>query len=522
MKAFLDRYGARVKGVISGWDRLVFRGTLRWLSTAAGLSTYLHGRNILLKDFKDWVGDLTLRVRRSCDAVAEDLGIRAIYLRSPGTDKEELARTIAKESGIKEGPICMFSVVQPSLSPTVVGNAQSRKLEVAMRSRRCVWVYFYFNDPQCGFGHVRLETWLPFTIKACLNGRHWLERDLLRERVSYIKEGNCFRTIEDVARAQELANAQLRTDWPELLNGLAQTYFPVMRDLFRERPVDYYWSADATEWATDVMFRNTHDLDRLFPMLARHGLIVSDSANVMRFLGKISHEAQLPAKTAGEVRGDRLRRYEGLCVKHRVGRNSVKMYNKAGNVLRTETTINDTRMFKTFRQANDDSSREPDWLPMRKGVADLQRRSRISQASNERYLKMLAACPAEATFIEIVGEVGYPVRCKGRRVRALNPSGKTDMGLLRFLMQGEWAVDGFRNRDLVSWLDAEAEKLPPVERKRATARASRLLLILRAHGLIRKVTKTHRYQVTEKGMRVASLIVATSTVQAGELMQKAA
>jgi hypothetical protein len=45
---------------------------------------------------------------------------------------------------------------------------------------------------------------------------------------------------------------------------------------------------------------------------------------------------------------------------------------------------------------------------------------------------------------------------------------------------------------------------------------------MRTHGLIRKVTKTHRYPVTPKGQRVAALMISTSTVQAQELMQKGA
>ncbi len=308
MQVFLNRYGARVKGVLSGWDRLAFRGTLRWLATTVGLSSYLSCQNILLKDFSDWAQFLTKQIRRSCEAVADGLGIRTEYLRTSSTDKEALARRIAKEDGIKEGPICMLSVVEPSYSPTVVGNKETQQLEVAMRQRKCVWIYFYFNDPRVGLGHVRLESWLPFTIKGCLNGRHWLERDLLRSGIKYIKQDNCFRWIADTQRAQELANEQLRTNWAGLLDGFRQTFFPVMSGLLGQGRVDYYWSADATEWATDIMFGKTSDLDRLFPMLARYGLTVSDSTSVMRYLGKIPGDAALPAKVAGEVRGDRRKR----------------------------------------------------------------------------------------------------------------------------------------------------------------------------------------------------------------------
>ena len=522
MKVFLNRYGARVKGVLSGWDRLAFRGTLRWLATTAGLSSYLSCQDILLKDFSVWAQFLTKQIRQSCEAVAEGLGIRTEYLRSCATDKEALARRIAEEDGIAEGPICMLSAVEPSYSPTVVGNKESRRLEVAMRQRKCVWIYFYFNDPQVGLGHVRLESWLPFTIKGCLNGRHWLERDLLRSGIKYVKQDNCFRWIADIPRAQELANQQLRTDWPARLDGFVQTFFPVMNGLLGQGRVDYYWSADATEWATDIMFGKTGDLDRLFPMLARYGLTVSDSTSVMRYLGKIPGDAALPAKVAGEVRGDRRKRYEGICVKHRAGGNSVKVYNKAGNVLRTETTINHTRTFKTFRQPDDDAHRKPGWLPMRKGVADLERRSRISQASNERYLDMLAACPTDATFTEVVGTVCQPVIRDGRRARALNPSAESDMHLLRFLTQGQWAIAGLRNRDLVSWLLPSRDNLSPADRKKWSARASRLLRLLRLHGLIQKVGKTHRYHVTPKGRQVAALMISASTVQAQQLMEMAA
>lgn len=288
----------------------------------------------------------------------------------------------------------------------------------------------------------------------------------MQEGIDYLKQDNCFRWIADPERAQTPADAQLRADGPGLFNGWTQTYFPVLQNMPAPNPLDYYWSADETEWATDIMFRNTTALDRLFPMLARHGLIVSDSASVMRYLGRIAAEAALPRRLAGDGRGDRRRRHEGLCVKHRVGRNSVKIYNKAGNVLRTETTLNDPRAFKVFRQPNDDTTPAPGWLPMRKGVADLK--------------------------------------------------------LLRFLAQGQWAVEGLRNRDLARWLDPHAEELSSVDRRKLAARASRVLLILRAHGLIRRAQKTHRYLVTPKGLRVAALMISTATVQAEELMRKAA
>lgn len=522
MRSFVSRYESEVESILSGWDRLAFRGTLRWLSNVGGLSSYLACRHILLKDFRDWALLLTKQVRDSCDSLADELGIRRVYLGSSGEDKERRARDIAAQDGIEQGPICMFSVVEPAHCPTVVGNRKTQRLELTIRSRRCAWVYFYFNDPQLGFGHIRMQSWLPFTIKGCLNGRHWLARSLDQAGIKYVKQDNCFRWISDPERTQALADEQLRTDWPRLFDDMASTYFPAVKTLFTQQAVDYYWSVDESEWATDIAFRNTEQLDRLFPMLAKHGLTVSDSASVMRYLGHIDADAALPKRIAGDLRGDRKRRHEGICVKHRKGRNSVKLYNKAGNVLRTETTINDTRAFKVFRQPDDDTSRSSRWLRMRKGVADLERRAQLSQSSNERYLEALASCPTDLTFIEVVGEVCQQVRYKNRPVRPLNPSAAQDIQLLRFLNQGQWAIEGFRNGDLAHWLESDIEQLEANDRRRLTARVSRQLRILKAHGLIHKVNKTHRYFVTPKGQRVGALVAATLTTQAKALMEAAA
>jgi hypothetical protein len=222
------------------------------------------------------------------------------------------------------------------------------------------------------------------------------------------------------------------------------------------------------------------------------------------------------------VRSDRRTHFEGLCVKHRVGRNSVKTYNKSGNVLRVETTINNTRDFKVCRQPDDDEQRSPKWLPMRKGVADLQRRAHLSQRSNERYLEALSTCESEETLLECISHSCARVADNGRSARALNPYNKSDFHLLKFLTQGQWSINGFRNRDLASWLAPQADQLNPDQRRKLTSRVSRIFVMLKAHGLIHKVAKTHRYQLTNKGRQVSSFVVAASVVQSKELIKMAA
>src|SRR5215207_10406168 len=95
MKEFVQRHAASVIGVLSGFDRLLFRGTLRRLANAGGLGSYLSHVGVLLKDFGDWSMDLTDRLKAASVGVAEAAGRPVRYLPDPSVRKEDVARQIA-------------------------------------------------------------------------------------------------------------------------------------------------------------------------------------------------------------------------------------------------------------------------------------------------------------------------------------------------------------------------------------------------------------------------------------------
>ena len=383
-----DFYTNQIQGAIHGLDRVRFRGTLRWLANAQGLQTFLSHAGILLKDFADLVQAKTRRIRASGDEAACALGIETQYLRSSAVDKEALARQIAAAKNIRHGSLAMFSVVESCVAPGVEGNRATKQLEVRMRPRRCVWGYHYWDDPQVGFGHVRLQTWVPFTAHICLNGRHWLEKQLQHEAIACRQDGNCFPWLENIPRAQVLLQRQLRTAWPKLLDRLVAQTCPDLARILEPLIWQYYWSAEETEYAMDLMYRRAAEVQALYPQLLWEGMRLSDAPSVLRYLGKGQLSAQgkametIPAEIVSKYR----RRQPGVRIKHWVNHNSVKLYNKAGNLLRVETTINNTRPFKVYRRPNDDPQQSRRYLPMRKGVSDLQRRCQVSQRCNERYV----------------------------------------------------------------------------------------------------------------------------------------
>jgi hypothetical protein len=367
-------------------------------------------------------------------------------------------------------------------------------------------------DKNFGLMHARLQTWFPFNIQVCFNGRSWLARQLDKHSLDYEQRENCFAWLEDGQATQTLMDDLLKLNWPRFLNRLALTVNPLYKQILRGYRTDYYWSIYESEWATDILFRSTQALDRIYTPLVRGAISTFSTRNVMRFLGK---KPQGPFRT-GEVITSYLRRPEGIRLKHSVNRNSVKVYNKQGSILRIETTINDPYEFKAYRPKEKDPKGPCDWRYLRKGIADIRRRSEICQGVNNRYLESLASLDTSSPLKQLLGSVCQRKRWKGRSVRALHPWSVPDHELFNVLNRGEFTLNGFRNRDLVTALYPKSLR-SSAARLKASGRVTRHLRLLRAHHIIRKISRTHRYQLTKKGRQIVTAVLCYQNVTLQQL-----
>jgi hypothetical protein len=490
MKRFLERHSSRITGTLSGFDRVLFRGTLRSIAYVNGLEIFLSSQRVLLKDFSAYATNLSERVIEQAKESASKLGRPYQYLPSARESKEELAVQIRERDHIKAGLICVFASVEPCQSFDLKRDRATKHLQLVSKERKCRHLYFYYQDREFGLLHVRLQTWLPFTIQVCLNGREWLARQLDRAGITYTKRDNCFTYISDLKRAQQLLDRLSERKWGKFLDALAQKVNPWIKPRTGLDVRSYYWSVRQGDYATDIMFRSAAKLAEIYPLLLRHAMFEFGSEEVMRFLQRRTNQS-----FAGEASSDFQRRVEGIRVKHRVEENSIKMYDKQGSVLRIETTINNPRRFKVHRSGITRGRKVMKWLPMRKGIADIRRRVALSRAANGRYLEALAVVGLETPSYRLLDRVNHPVQKARRRFRALRPISPDDASLFQAILHGQHSLQGFRNRDL-------RQLVGDSDPKKASARVSRLLALLRAHKLIYKVCKTNYYRITRKGHQV--------------------
>jgi len=528
LQQFIEKYGEHITGSLSGFDRLVFRGSLRRLNyghwnaelgamEARGMEQYLWQNGVLFKDYAQHVKRASAALKESSLKPFRQQELPVIFVRSSQVDKEALARRVAAERNIRSGLVCAISSLEPS--PTF----EPRGTHMIRRERPCHVLYHYQLHPLLGWMHARIQTWFPFNLQIALKGREWLARQMDQQGLRYRQQGNCFVWIEDYVRAQQLLNQQLEENWAELLHGFAQQLNPLHEQIFEKYPASYYWTCYQSEWATDIVFREADFLKRLMPLLVRHGALSYGSRDVMRFFGrKVNQSGAIPANFQGSLQTDWKEYAEGERVKYRMNGNSAKFYDKAyspwGSVLRgAETTLNSVRDFRAYRAKEGGREDDLQWRPLRKGIADLHRRTVVSQKTNERLLNALAQVDDSRSVEELTADIQKPTRWGGRRVRALRPWGE-DQHLLAIINHGDFLIHGFRNRDLQQLVyGAPAES--PQERRRRSAAMSRKLRMLRAHGLIQKVPHTHRYHVSAAGRAILVAVLTTARTSLQQLNQ---
>ncbi|MHB1554665.1 MAG: hypothetical protein ACYCSX_11960 [Acidimicrobiales bacterium] len=502
MSAFTIVHQDRIAGKLVCFDRLIFKGLLTRLYQPGGMKGFLDSQHVLLKDFAPYVTKMSVAIKAAAKGAAEAAGRPYLYLgkahtKRSGTSKEDLARNIAERDRVEEGLVCVLAAVEPCKSFEVYKNRTTHRLEVVRRPRACLHFYYYFIDSKLGFCHVRIQSWFPFEIQVWVNGREALSRALTSRRVPHLRYLNAIVKVANFGLAQRLSDRLASRRWHRVLSSLVREVNPHLPVLTRAGVGPYWWVVDQAEVATDVVFTSRRGLEEVLPGLIAHASSAFGAEDVLRFLGR-----KLTPQLACEVTSDARRRPEGWRIKHRMGRNSIKCYDKA-NVLRVETTINDPTQFRVLRVID----RARVWRPMRKGVANLPRYFQVGRAANERYLDALAAAPSNRHGTAVLDRHTRPIKNRGKRHPRLNPIGHDDLCLFRAVLAGEHTITGFSNKEVTARLHPR----PPIDQRdahRRCERTTRLIAKLRGHGLVAKIPRRRRYRVTAYGHRVMSAAIA--------------
>ena len=504
MDTLFHRFDGKIKGVIEGFDRIVFKGILKPICYAAGLQIFLHSRGILNKDYKGWVREKTAAIVRDAEEYSMgQIGLGSQYLTSSRTRKEEAAHEQQKKMGIQSGLVGTWSCVESCNTFKAVYDKSAGFPQIKPDHSKCKHIYFYYDHEDYGFMSVRLQTWAPYEVQIALNGREWLKRLLDKSGVKYVLEGNKFLDIEDYGFAQRLLDSQLDARWVGMLSGFLPGVFPSMKALLGDE-MSYTWTLWQSEWAKDYIFHDPRVLSSHMNQMLRYAFITGTSDRVLRYMGRPVKANGQPHWAADPELISRVGLWhDGARIRHWVDKNSLKMYNEH-NVLRFEFTMNDPTRFLIHRTVEGGDSDKKKFLPMRKGIADIPVRTQICSSRINNFTEHVATFEEDLSVGEILSKVTKPIVLNGKRYRGLDVTGK-DLALLRAVSDPRFFADAITNRHLQEALEKSLWANGLVGRG-LSSRISRHLRLLREHGLIKKLPKQHRYTLTAKGRLLATAL----------------
>lgn len=506
MEYFINKFKDRILGVQQGFDHILIKGYIRDFQIDRRFNYFLSKEGYLLKEFKDYVLKKRTELKEHIDKIAEETGCYREFIKSPKREQLDIAKEILAKNPEKQGLICILSSVEPCYALSVRKNLKSGMLEKRFELRKCTQHYFYYNDKEFGIMFVKLQSWLPYTIKIYINGKEYLKKQLDKKGIKYSSYNNSITSVENMNKAQKISDKFIEKKWYPVFDFFAKEI-----NLFTENiekilgRVAYSWCIDYCEYATDVLFKDRESLTEIYPKLVEYASLCQGGENIYTFFGK-----RLCGNTKGEAVSDRKNDWQkGFRVKFAINKNSIKMYDKY-SVLRIETTINNSRAFKIRSQGK--------WLPMGKSISNMYRIAEISQKCNERYLNSLAVLNCNTKLDKEIESLcntkitklsAKNSECAARPYGAFNLLRDSTCKLFNTLMNGAYSITGFTRKEIIQALiNIKAFKTSELnDMKKLVGKVTRLLAKLRAHGLITKYPNTFKYRVTQKGQEIISRIL---------------
>lgn len=349
--------------------------------------------------------------------------------------------------------------------------------------------YWYCLDEQFGPFFLKFASYFPYNAKLCLNGHEYAKCQLRREGIGFQALDNGFVSCEDPQRLQAICEEL----GPAQIDGLLRRWLSRLPYPFtaadREAGYRYDLSILQAEFSlTQILDRPLHGRI-LFEEIIRENLDIGRPDMV-----QLIFDRRVTKRTPGRFRTRVLT--DGVIPSLHVDyKNSrVKQYFKQVPGVRevgarTETTINNTRDFSIGKR-----------------LCNLPALRQVGFQANRRLLEVQRLSHDCAMGEQVLHQLNRPVEVNGQRTSALRTTDLRVLALWHLLVWFRLLPCGFANRDLREQLALLTGQSPTMITQ---GRMSYDLRRLRLHGMIERIPKTHRYRVTDFGLRAALFFTRT-------------
>lgn len=157
---------------------------------------------------------------------------------------------------------------------------------------------------------------------------------------------------------------------------------------------------------------------------------------------------------------------------------------------------------------------------MRKGIADINLRAKVSAERNKSFAEQLATVSDKTPISKIFDNITNAVSRNGKKFRGLDITGK-DKEFLIAISDPAFNAGAITNKALQEKLLGK-DWANGLTGKKLSSKISRQISLLRNHGIIRKLPKQHKYVLTDKGRKISSALNALLSASTEDLVNLAA
>ena len=340
--------------------------------------------------------------------------------------------------------------------------------------------YFYCIDEDFGPFFLKFCSYFPYNAKLCINGHEYVKRQLAKNGIAHEALDNGILSCADPKRLQRICDALSAAKIDALLRKwLARLPHPFTPE---DRAAGYRYEISILQ----AEFSLTQVLDRPVNGRVFFEEVIRENLDIGRpdFV-QLIFKRPITKRTPGLFRTRIIT--EGVTPSLYINYKGchIKQYHKEGRALRTETTIHNARDFGTR---------------VGKRLHNLPVLRQIGFQANRRLLDVQRISQDCAIGEEEFRRVTQPLEVQGQRASALRYADSCVLALFSALLVFRLLPRGFANHELRQHLAPLLGKEPT---ELTQGRMTYQLRRLRLHGLIVRQPRSHRYEVTQRGLRIA-------------------
>jgi hypothetical protein len=338
--------------------------------------------------------------------------------------------------------------------------------------------YVYCVDRDFGPFFLKFSSYFPYTAKLCINGHEYAKQQLVQKGIGFQALDNGVLSCDDPQRLQAICDGLSA----EKIEALLRKWLRLLPHPYTaaDRKAGYRYQLSILQ----AEFSLTQVLDRpatgrvFFEEVIRENLDLGRPSQVQLIFNR-----RVTKTTPGRFRTRVIT--DGVVPSLHVDYKStrLKQYHKEGRALRTETTINNTRDFG-----------------IGKSLQNLPALRQIGFQANRRLLDVQRISHDCSIGEDAFDQVVRPIEVEGQHAAGLRFGDKRVQALLAVLVVFSLQLRGFTNSQMRPLL-AQLLGLDPANYP--VGRMTYDLRRLRLHGLIERIPRTHRYQLTPHGLRIA-------------------